>query len=69
MFILAVDMNNANKASLYCRRLESINLNVDYVQRYFSGKKQSLTVPRVLLWPTSSFTEVLTVTVERSVVD
>jgi hypothetical protein len=37
------------------------------VQQYFSGKEQSLTVPRVLLWPTSFFTEVLPV--EYTVVD
>ena len=66
---LAVDMNNANKVSLYCRCLESINLNVDYVQRYFSGKEQSLTVPRVLLWPTSFVQNTEMLPVECSVVD
>ncbi len=42
---LAVDMNNTDEASLYCRRLEFITFsphvgNVDYVQQYFCRKEQ-----------------------------
>jgi hypothetical protein len=41
IYSLAVDMNNTDEASLYCRRLELITFveNVDYVQQYFSGKR------------------------------
>ena len=72
----AVDVNNADEASLYCRRLELITLTFSphkmlkmqtMCSNISAGIEQSLTVPRVSLWPTSFFTEVLPV--ECSVVD
>ena len=55
-------MNYANEASLYCRRLESITFSPHKMLKMqtmcssiSAGKEQSLTVPRVLLWPTSFF--------------
>jgi hypothetical protein len=67
-------MNNTDEASLYCRRLVLTTSSPQKMLKMqtmcssdFSGKEQSLTVPRVLLWPTSFFTEVLPV--ECSIVD
>jgi len=60
-------MNNTDEASLYCRCLELTSRPHKMLEMQtmcssdFSGKEQSLTVPRVLLWPTSFFTEVLTI--------
>ena len=58
--LLAVDMNNTDEASLYCRCLEIITSSPHKILKMqtmcsssFSRKGQSLTVPRVLLWPTS----------------
>jgi hypothetical protein len=53
-------MNNTDEASLYCRCLEIITSSPHKMLKMqtmcsssFSGKEQSLTVPRLLLWPTS----------------
>ncbi len=57
---LAVDMNNTDEASLYCRCLEIITSSPHKMLKMqtmcsssFSWKEQCLTVPRVLLRPTS----------------
>jgi hypothetical protein len=61
-------MENTEEASLYCRRLEIITSSQHKMLKMqtmcsssFSGKEQGLTVPRVLLWPTSFVTEMLPV--------
>jgi hypothetical protein len=59
---LDVDMNNGNEASLYGRRLESITFIPQKMlemktmcSSISAGKEQRLTVPRLLLWPTSFY--------------